>query len=64
MSDAAAGTKKIAIKTRKVKKDEKLQTYKVSCSYRNKQTIRKKKKRGAISSHLDETGSFNNFTFS
>ena len=65
MSDAAAGTKKIAIKTRKVKRDEK--KYKPtrfnSATETNKQ-LEKKKKRGAISSHLDETGSFNNFTFS
>ena len=47
MSDAAAGTKKIAIKTRKVKRDEK--KYKPTrfnaATETNKQTIRKKKKK-------------------
>ena len=50
MSDAAAGTKKIAIKTRKVKRDEK--KYKPtrfnSATETNKQLEKKKKKRGHI----------------
>ena len=55
MSDAAAGAKNIGIKTRNVKTGKKIQTYKVLYSCRNKRT----KKGKGISSHLDETSSFN-----